>query len=50
MEIFCKVKEPRVLGKVKHELEDVLRKALIGVLCYFFRGDGLLFGFMPSAS
>lgn len=33
MEIFCKVKDPRVLGKVKHELEDVLRMALIGVLC-----------------
>lgn len=33
MEIFCKVKDPRVLGKVKHELEDVLRIALIGVLC-----------------
>ena len=22
MEIFCKVKDPRVLDKVKHELED----------------------------
>lgn len=33
MEIFCKVKDPRVLGKGKHELEDVLRMALIGVLC-----------------
>ena len=33
MEIFCKVKDPRVLGKVKHDLEDVLRIALIGVLC-----------------
>lgn len=33
MEIFCKVKDPRVLGKVRHELEDVLRMALIGVLC-----------------
>lgn len=32
-EIFSKVKYPRVLGKVKHELEDVLRIALIGVLC-----------------
>ncbi|MDE6548557.1 MAG: ISAs1 family transposase [Muribaculaceae bacterium] len=32
-EIFSKVKDPRVLGKVKHELEDVLRIALIGVLC-----------------
>lgn len=31
-EIFDKVKDPRVLGKVKHELEDVLRIALIGVL------------------
>lgn len=33
MEILCKVKDPRVLGKVRHELEDVLRMALIGVLC-----------------
>lgn len=33
MEIFCKGKDPRVLGKGKHELEDVLRMALIGVLC-----------------
>ncbi len=33
MEIFCKVKDPRALGKVRHELEDVLRMALIGVLC-----------------
>lgn len=33
MEIFCKEKDPRVLGKGKHELEDVLRMALIGVLC-----------------
>lgn len=33
IEIFSKVKDPRVLGKVKHELEDVLRIALIGVLC-----------------
>lgn len=33
IEIFGKVKDPRVLGKVKHELEDVLRIALIGVLC-----------------
>lgn len=33
MEFFSKVKDPRVLGKVKHELEDVLRIALIGVLC-----------------
>ena len=32
-EIFSNVKDPRVLGKVKHELEDVLRMALIGVLC-----------------
>lgn len=32
-EIFIKVKDPRVLGKVQHELEDVLRIALIGVLC-----------------
>lgn len=32
-EIFIKVKDPRVLGKVKNELEDVLRIALIGVLC-----------------
>lgn len=31
-EIFGRVKDPRVLGKVKHELEDVLRIALIGVL------------------
>ena len=33
MEIFCKVKDARALGKVRHELEDVLRMALIGVLC-----------------
>lgn len=33
VEIFSKVKDPRVLGKVRHELEDVLRIALIGVLC-----------------
>ena len=33
IEIFSKVKDPGVLGKVKHELEDVLRIALIGVLC-----------------
>lgn len=33
IEIFGRVKDPRVLGKVKHELEDVLRIALIGVLC-----------------
>ncbi|WP_289731886.1 transposase family protein, partial [uncultured Duncaniella sp.] len=33
IEIFSKVKDPRVLGKVRHELEDVLRIALIGVLC-----------------
>ena len=33
IEIFSKVKAPRVFGKVKHELEDVLRIALIGVLC-----------------
>ncbi len=33
IEIFSKVKDPRDLGKVKHELEDVLRMALIGVLC-----------------
>lgn len=32
IEIFARVKDPRVLGKVKHELEDVLRIALIGVL------------------
>ncbi len=32
IEIFDRVKDPRVLGKVKHELEDVLRIALIGVL------------------
>lgn len=32
IEIFSKVKDPRDLGKVKHELEDVLRMALIGVL------------------
>ena len=32
VEIFARVKDPRVLGKVKHELEDVLRIALIGVL------------------
>ncbi len=25
IEIFSKVKDPRDLGKVKHELEDVLR-------------------------
>ena len=31
--IFSKVKDPRDLGKVKHELEDVLRMALVGVLC-----------------
>lgn len=29
IEIFSKVKDPRELGKVKHELEDVLRMALI---------------------
>lgn len=33
IEFFSKVKDPRVLGKVKHQLEDVLRIALIGVLC-----------------
>lgn len=33
IEIFSRVKDPRVLGKVKHELEDVLRIALIGVVC-----------------
>lgn len=33
IEIFSKVKDPRDLGKVKHELEDVIRMALIGVLC-----------------
>ena len=33
MHIEISVKDPRVLGKVKHELEDVLRIALIGVLC-----------------
>lgn len=32
IEFFSRVKDPRVLGKVKHELEDVLRIALIGVL------------------
>ncbi len=32
-EIFDNIKDPRVLGKVKHPLEDVLRMALIGVLC-----------------
>lgn len=32
-ESFSKIKDPRVLGKVKHELEDVLSIALIGVLC-----------------
>ncbi len=32
IEIFANVKDPRVLGKVKHELEDVLRIALIGAL------------------
>ncbi|MBD5202028.1 MAG: transposase family protein [Bacteroides sp.] len=33
MHIEISVKDPRVLGKVKHELEDVLSIALIGVLC-----------------
>lgn len=33
--IFARVKDPRVLGKVKHELEDVLIIALIGVLTSF---------------
>ncbi|MDE7413134.1 MAG: transposase family protein [Muribaculaceae bacterium] len=33
IEFFSKVKDPRVLGKVKHQLEDILRIALIGVLC-----------------
>ena len=33
IEFFSRVKDPRVLGKVKHSLEDVLRIALIGVLC-----------------
>lgn len=33
IEIFSKVIDPRDLGKVRHELEDVLRMALIGVLC-----------------
>lgn len=33
MEFFSRVKDPRELGKVKHELEDVLRIALIGVIC-----------------
>ncbi len=37
IEIFSKVKDPRDLGKVKHELEDVLRMALIGVLCELLR-------------
>lgn len=32
-EIFIKVKDPRVLGKVKHKQEDVPRIALLGVLC-----------------
>lgn len=32
-EIFSKVKDPRDLGKVKHELEDVLRMALLGTIC-----------------
>lgn len=32
IEVFARVKGPRVLGKVKHELEDMLRIALIGVL------------------
>lgn len=33
IEIFSKVKDPRDLGKVKHELEDVLQMVLIRVLC-----------------
>ena len=33
IEIFSKVKDMRDLGKVKHELEDVLRMTLICVLC-----------------
>lgn len=33
IEIFSKVKDLRNLGKVKHELEYVLRMAFIGVLC-----------------
>lgn len=33
MEFFSRVKDSRVLGKVRHRLEDVLRIALIGVLC-----------------
>ena len=33
MEFFSKVKAPRVLGKVKHELEDVLRIALTYYRC-----------------
>lgn len=32
IEIFARVKDQRVLGKVKHELEDVLRIAPIGLL------------------
>ena len=31
MEFFSRVKDPRVLGKVKHELEDVLRLIKNGV-------------------
>ena len=32
-EIFGTVKDPRVMGRTKHLLEDVLRMALIGVIC-----------------
>lgn len=32
IKIFSKIKDPRVLGKVKNELEDVLRMALLGIL------------------
>lgn len=32
-EIFYMVKDPRDLGKVKHVLEDVLRIALLGIIC-----------------
>ena len=33
IEIFSKSKRPARLGQVKHELEDIARMALIGVLC-----------------
>lgn len=32
-EYFYMVKDPRVLGKVEHQLEDVLRLALFSVIC-----------------